>query len=199
MLKTTIFHGLEKIINLLLSRDMDSIARLAKLEDKLVVLEFTDLNLKFYWLFENHCVRILSTSRDAVDASIAGPLTAIARLGLSKAKVAKELTISGDMHVVEAFKELFAKLDIDWEAELATVTGDVIAFKIGKLVRVASRWAKQAADSMHENTKEYLAEESQLLPPRMLFADFVADVRQLSRDVDRLAARIKRLQMRAGS
>ena len=194
MLKTTACYSLEKMVNFILLRDVDSITRLVTLEDKLVAIEFTDLHLTLYWLFENQKVRILSTWRGETDANVSGPLEAIARLGLSKAKVAKDLTVSGDMHVIEDFKALFAKLDIDWDAQLAPLIGDALAFKVGKTARAANQWIKQAAQSLHENTKEYLAEESGLLPPRLLFTEFSKDVRELNRDVDRLAARIKHLQ-----
>ena len=49
---------------------------------------------------------------------------------------------------------------------------------------------------MQENTKEYLTEESECLPPRLLFTDFTQEVRKLSRATDRLAIRIQRLQSR---
>ena len=196
MFKTAVYYSLEKMINLVLSRDMDSRRRLARLEDKVVAIEITDLNLGFYWLFENYQVRLLSSWRTMVDASIASPLNAMMQLGLSKAKVAKGLTITGDMHVVEAFKELFAKLDIDWEAQLVPFTGEIIAFKTAQSVRAAGGWLTTAAVSMRENAKEYLEGESQLLPSRLRFEDFVSDIRQLNRDLDRLTARLKQWQLR---
>lgn len=194
MLKTTACYSLEKMVNFILLRDEDSTTRLVALEGKLVAIKFTNLHLTLYWLFENQKVRILSTCRDEADASVSGPLEAIVRLGLSKAKVAKDLTVSGDMHAVEDFKALFAKLDIDWDAQLAALIGDALAFKVGRAARLTKQWVKQAAQSLHENTKEYLAEESGWLPPRLLFTEFSKDIRELNRDVDRLAARVKRLQ-----
>lgn len=196
MLKTTLCYSLEKMINLILARDRTSIERLTVLEDKVIVLEFADLKLKFYWLFENHYVRILSTWREEVDASIAGPLAAIVKLGLSKARIAKDLTVSGDMHLVEAFKDLFSKLDIDWQSQLAPLLGDAMAFKVTQSTQSVGSWLKNSMQSLHENTKEYLTEESGCLPPRLLFTHFTREVRQLNREVDRLAARIQHLQQR---
>lgn len=193
MLKVTVCSSLETLVNFILSRDADSITRLQALEDKIIALEFTDLQLKFYWLFEHQRVRVLASWSGDVDANIAGSLEAIARLGLSKAKVAKDLTVSGDMHVVEAFKVLFAKLDIDWEAQLAPIIGDAFAFKVGRTAREVGKWLQQATNSLQENTRDYLEEEKNLLPSRARFAAFVGDVRELNRNVDRLAARIQRL------
>ena len=193
MLKVTVCHSLETLVNFILSLDADRVKRLEALEDKIVALEFTDLQLKFYWLFEHQRVRVLATWSNNVDASIAGSLEAIIRLGLSKGKVAKGLTVSGDMYVVEAFKALFTKLDIDWEAQLAPITGDAFAFKVGRTAREAGKWLQQATNSLRANTKDYLQEEQNLLPSRWRFTDFVDNVRELNRDVDRLALRIQRL------
>lgn len=196
MLKPTLCYSLEKMINFVLMRDATSIERLAALEDKIILLEFTDLHLKFYWLFENQQVRILSNWRDQVDTNIAGPLEAIARLGLSKARIAKDLTVSGDMRVLEAFKELFAKLEINWQQQLAPLVGDMAAFKLTQTAQSLGSWFKSSMQSMQENTKEYLTEESEYLPPRLLFTDFTQEVRKLSRATERLAMRIQRLQAR---
>lgn len=193
MLTSTLFYSLEKSINFLLSRDSDSKSRLVALEDKAICLKISDIDLTMYWLFEQHRIRVVSECADEIDATISGPIQAIARMGLSKAKVAKDLTVSGDMHVVEAFKELFAKLDIDWEAQLAAYTGDALAFKLGKTARQASHFLQKAAHSFGANTKEYLQEEANLLPSTLRLDDFANDVRQLNRDVERLSARIKRL------
>lgn len=193
MLKTTLFYAIEKSVNFLLAKDHQSQQRMVSLEDKAICLQFNDIDLTLYWLFEQHQVRIVSEINEEPDATISGPFQAIARMGLSKAKVAKDLTVSGDMHVVEAFKELFAKLDIDWEAQIAPYTGDALAFKIGKTLQNTTHFLQKAARSFRQNSKEYIEEEIQLLPSQLRFEDFTGDVRQLNRDVDRLAARIQRL------
>ena len=193
MLASTLCFGIEKSVNFMLARDADSQHRLAALENKIICIEISDLKLKLVWLFEHNHVRIVSEWRDELDATIAGPLQAIARMGLSKAKVAKDLTVSGDMHVVEAFKDLFAKLDIDWEAQLAPYTGDALAFKIGKTTRDAVNFFKNCTQSLQQNSKEFVEEEMNILPSKLRFEDFSNNVRQLHRDVDRLAARLQRL------
>ncbi len=193
MFETTVYYSIETLVNFILARDAESMGRLQVLEDNIIALELTDVRLRFYWLFENQHVRVLSNCDHAVDARIAGPLAAIARLGLSKAKVAKDLTVSGDMQVVEAFKTLFIKLDIDWEAQLERIVGDAFAFKIGQTARVTGKWLIQASTSLQSNMKDYLEEEKNLLPSRLRFIDFTAALRELNRDVDKLAARIKRL------
>lgn len=197
MLKSTFCYGVEKAVNLVLAKDPQSQSRLVALEDKSISIEISDFSLTMYWIFEQQHIRVVTDWRNDVDASIKGPLEAIAKLGLSKAKVAKDLTISGDLHVVEAFKELFAKLDIDWQADLAVITGDAAAYKIGQTLKQAGQFFKQAGKSFANNSKEYIEHEAELLPSRFQFEDFSQDVRELNRDMDRIAAKINRLQQMA--
>jgi ubiquinone biosynthesis accessory factor UbiJ len=193
MLKTTAFMALEKMVNFAFSRDENSVQRLAVLEDKIICIEFTDISLKMFWLFENSRVRILTAWRDNLDVKIEGSVSAIAKIGLTKAKTAKDLTISGDMHVVEAFKELFAKLDIDWEAQVSPFVGDALAYKLGKTAKELRGWLKGTTKTLAQTSKEFAQEEVQCLPSRTVFEEFSQDVRALNRRVDKLAARIKRL------
>jgi ubiquinone biosynthesis protein UbiJ len=194
MLHTAVCATLEKTVNFMLTRDADSAERLQTLEGQVIHLSIQDPALNFYWLFENQHVRIMPSLRGEADATISGPLQSLINMGLSKAKVAKDLTISGDMHSVEAFKILFAQLDIDWVAQLAPYTGDALAFKLHDTARKAKHWLGKAAASFKDNSKEYLYYEAQLLPDKQQVKDFSDDVRELNRDVDRVAARLRRLE-----
>lgn len=193
MLKSLAFFTLEKGVNFVLARDEDSPSRLAKLEDKTVCIDFTDINLKMFWIFEQQRVRIVTELNTDADVTIAGTLQAISRMGLSKAKVAKDLTVSGDMHVVETFKQLFAELDIDLAEQLAPFVGDAAAFKLEKTAKQASHFVRHAAKSFAGSSKEYLEEEINVLLSKQRLADFSTEVRETSRGVDRLQARVKRL------
>lgn len=193
MLTSTAFYSLEKAVNFILQRDADSPARLAELEGKLIAIAFTDLDLSMYWLFEHQRVRIVSECCEEPDAKIAGKLPAIAKLGLSQAKVAKDLTVSGDLSIIEKLKTLFASLDIDWEAQIAVLTGDAPAYAIGKTLRAATQFFKQAGKSVGRNTKDYLEHEAQILPSRRQFTDLSDDIRELNRKIERLSARVRRL------
>ena len=114
-------HHAEIALNFVIAQDEKTAHRLKALEGKVIALKLTEPSLSFYWLFECGQVRLFSewTAEDEIDASIAGPFSAFARLGLTQAKVAKDLVISGDLHVFETFKDVLSKLDIDWEDFLA--------------------------------------------------------------------------------
>ena len=60
MFKATAFMALEKIVNITLSRDENSMQRLAVLEDKIICIEFTDISLNMFWLFEKSNVPVIN-------------------------------------------------------------------------------------------------------------------------------------------
>jgi ubiquinone biosynthesis protein UbiJ len=189
MLKTVALQTVEASINFVLTRDPQSKERLAALEDKVIEFKITDLKFNFYWVCEQQRVRLLSEWESAVDAIIEAPLNALAKIGLQQ--TTKEVTISGDLSTVETFKRLFSELDINWEEQLAPLTGDALAFKLGDLARKATKFMRNTAESLRENTKEYLHEESTVVAPRAHFREFSSDVRELNRAVDRLELRVK--------
>lgn len=194
MLKSSVFHVLENMINRVLEKDGGSRQRLALLEDKIIILSITNIPSKIYFLFENQRVRLLSDWRGTTDARIEGPLSAFAQLALPEQKSVKEMIVSGDLAAIEALKKLFVELDINLAEQLAPLTGDALAFKIAKTAHSALQFFKRSAIGLRENSKEFLQEEAQIVPPKEMVDDFSKDVQKLNRETDRLAERIKLLQ-----
>jgi len=105
--------------------------------------------------------------------------------------------IEGDAAVAQALSDALAGLDVDWEEQLARVLGDPIANQIGRAVRAAGDWGGRTRETARANLKEYLEEESRLLPTRYEVDEFLRQVDTLRDDVERLAARIARLAAHA--
>jgi len=196
IVKSAFLHSAEKALNFVISQDKQTEERLKTLEGKVIALELTEPSFSLYWLFELGQIRLFSTWSDGddIDAIIAGPFSAFARLGLTQAKVAKDLVISGDLRIVETLKDLLSKLDIDWEDFLAQYTGDIAAYQIHKTTRSGVKLLKNAAKSLFENTKEYLQEDSGLLVSKKRFTDFSGQVREVNRAVERFEVKLKRLK-----
>jgi ubiquinone biosynthesis protein UbiJ len=194
MLKTVALHTLEQAINFVLARDPESILRLQTLANKTILLASTEPMLNIYWLFESDKILLRSEWRNEATASISGPLNELIQLGFSDKKIAKDLTVKGDLQAVEAFKELFVSIDIDWEEYLSQYTGDVVAHHLGTAARKARSFLKNAVSSLGSSTTEYMQEEINVVPTKMTVTEFAVEVRELNRDVERLAARIKRLR-----
>ena len=72
--------------------------------------------------------------------------------------------------------------------------GDAAAYRIGEFARGVSKWGAEARTTMGDNIREYLQEESRDVPSRYEMDRFTGNVDVLRDDVDRLAARIRRLR-----
>ena len=86
------------------------------------------------------------------------------------------------------------KLEIDWEEHLSRLTGDIIAHQIGNTVRGLFRWGERSAEHLGQDAADYLQEETDILPVPWEVEGFIEEVDTLRSDIDRLEARVKRLQ-----
>ena len=84
-------------------------------------------------------------------------------------------------------------IDIDWEEQLSRLSGDVLAHRLGTMVRGALDWGRRAKQSLERDVAEYLREETGLNPRQDEVESFVAGVDVLREAVDRLEARLERL------
>jgi len=105
-----------------------------------------------------------------------------------------EVLIEGNVETGQAFKAILDEMDIDWEEQLSKLTGDLIAHQIGNSARHARNILQHGCTTMKQDTSEYLQEELRVLPSRVETENFSAGVNRTSMDVERLEARIKRLQ-----
>jgi ubiquinone biosynthesis protein UbiJ len=101
-----------------------------------------------------------------------------------------KITLKGDSASLLELQAILHNLDLDWEAELAKVVGDIPAHQIGEAVRTGLQWGRQTHNSLTRQIEEYIHEEGRLLPPRAEIEDFFTDVSKLKDDSDRLAAKI---------
>jgi ubiquinone biosynthesis protein UbiJ len=104
------------------------------------------------------------------------------------------VNISGNLDTLNRLNNIAMTLDIDWEAALGTVIGDVPAHLIAEGVRRSTRHGKEFAQRASTGLVEVAQEEFQLTPSKNEFATLVEDVRTLSADADRLTARLKKLE-----
>jgi ubiquinone biosynthesis protein UbiJ len=107
---------------------------------------------------------------------------------------AGELEIEGDAALGQRLQRILGNLDLDWEEPLARLFGDPLGHELGRTARAVFAWHRQALQTFGLNTAEYLQEEARLLPVRYEVEEFLNGVDGVRADVDRLAARIRRLK-----
>ena len=104
--------------------------------------------------------------------------------------------LRGDLQVAERYAELLKLARPDLEDEVAKWLGDVPAHALGQVARGTSAWLSRAARALRMNTAEFLQEESRAMPAPLEAQAFYRDVDTLRDDVERAAARLKRLERR---
>jgi len=184
-----------------LNRNIPEITRArelcAELAGKTIAIRVRKSGLNAFFSFDEQSISLSSQSDIDPDVVISGSLLALGGLaatGNADAIRGGDVDLSGDAATAQAFQELMAAARPDLEEGVSSLVGDAAAHSLGTLARNTQRWAEDARSTMGANIREYVQEESQDAPSRYEVERFAGQVATLRDDVDRLAARIDRLQ-----
>jgi len=193
---------LEAAVNRYLGMDPVCAARMGELEGRSIGIELRGTGLTFYVQPGAQRVHITDHLDTPADTVLHGAPLAMARLGLggnaSQTLFSGTVTISGDVETGQTFQGILDDMDIDWEEQLSRLTGDIAAHQIGRALRHAGGLLRDGRNALEHDFGEYLQEELRVLPARVEVNNFCADVDQIRGAVDRLAARIRRVQDSTG-
>ncbi|MGH8285272.1 MAG: ubiquinone biosynthesis accessory factor UbiJ [Steroidobacteraceae bacterium] len=135
----------------------------------------------------------------SADAEVRGGPLALLSLAGDDAQAAiqrGDVVIDGDAELAQKYRELALLLRPDIEEDLSRLLGDTMAHQLSRFARLALGWGRRAADTTVRNAAEYLAHERGDLVPRAEADQFLRGVDGLREAVDRLEARIARLERR---
>jgi ubiquinone biosynthesis protein UbiJ len=198
LLQDTALSGLEMAINQALIYDPGSQTALSELQGSAIgihssmpplsiIVELSETKVRLHQSWENPC-----------DVTVEGTLVSMANLVINnsgaKTFSGSGVNISGNVDTLNRLNNIAMTLDIDWEAALGTVIGDVPAHLIAEGVRRSARHGKEFALRASTGLAEVAQEEFRLTPSKNEFTTLVVDVRTLSADADRLTARLKKLE-----
>ena len=185
----------------LLNRNIQSTTPARKLCSELVgtvvAVRVSKSDVTAWFVVRDDRLDVTTETQEDPDVTISGSLLTLARMatdGNMQALRAGSLEMTGDAILAEKFQQLLEFAKPDLEEELSGVVGDAAAHRIGEFARGVSKWGAEARATMGDNIREYLQEESRDLPTRYEMDRFTANVDVLRDDVERLAARIQRLQ-----
>ncbi len=108
------------------------------------------------------------------------------------------MAFSGDQDVLRSARQLALDLNIDWEAALAELVGDIPAHLVGQAIRQTRHWGRDAAQRATTGLADYVKHEVRLTPSPLEVDALSTQIRRLADDTERLAARLALLQTRAG-
>ncbi len=185
---------LELALNAALAQDLETKAKLDQFEQRSIAINIKDLGQIITMTVIDLQIHLAGNTDETADLTITSNALTLAKLGSDPDSLfSADIDINGDVQFAKQLRDLLDGFDFDWEAQLAKVTGDTLAFPITHGIRQFSGWAKNTHQSMQENTAEYLREEARILPDKSQVNDYLSNVDTLRADLDRLEARVNRL------
>jgi len=197
LFKRTALEGAETLINAALTKDPASKQALTKLEGQVLLVESTLPPLTIAIEPTATGIQLHDNWDGNVTVTINGTLIAMAAIAVN----AKEsisfsgtgVNVSGNLDTLHQLNKIMGDVDIDWEGALAEIIGDIPAHLIAKGIRNSAVIRKDIVTRASTGVVEVAQEEFNLTPSKNEFEAMIPDIRQLSADADRLAARVKRL------
>jgi ubiquinone biosynthesis protein UbiJ len=197
LFKRTALEGAEALINAALTKDPASKQALTKLEGQVFLVESTLPPLTIAIEPTATGIQLHDNWDGNVTVTINGTLIAMAAIAVN----AKEsisfsgtgVNVSGNLDTLHQLNKIMGDVDIDWEGALAEIIGDIPAHLVAKGIRNSAVIRKDIVTRASSGLVEVAQEEFNLTPSKNEFEAMIPDIRQLSADADRLAARVRRL------
>jgi ubiquinone biosynthesis protein UbiJ len=163
-----------------------------------IALELRGLDLMLVFRVHGQGITFIEAPDQMPDTVLRGAPLGIARLGFGRGNAtgtlfSGDVEISGDVETGQAFKAVLDGIDIDWEEQLARLTGDVLAHQLGNAARHTAKWLDHARLTLEQDLSEYLQEELRVVPTRIEIENLIEAIGRLGMDADRLEARLRRL------
>ncbi len=181
----------------LISLDAQASSQLAAFDDKVILVEIDDFNVRYYISFNKGQIKISESHSSAISAAIKGQSSAFIAAATSQhrsdAIFKGELHFTGEIATAQKFQSFVQSLEIDWQEPIAKVFGDPLGHTLSQGLKSFSGWLIQTGNSMRQDASEYLQEEAKVAPSLSEQQLFFDQVDQIRSKTDRLNARIARL------
>lgn len=185
-------------LNKAIQTDPTSQQRLSALDGTRFKVCLTDINLVMIFSANQDTVTITPEDDCVCHVTVKGTSLAFIQslLAGNNAASAKKfaLHIEGSTHTAQAWQQLFAQCNVDWQALLAPIVGEQPAHQGLKFARFIHQQTKKVAQKLCQDSAEYLKHEKQILVPEHRIQYFSHEVTDLRQATERLEARIYRLE-----
>jgi ubiquinone biosynthesis accessory factor UbiJ len=198
-LQASALEGLEQIINGVLIHDPASAQQLAKMQGKIILIDSSLPAIRVAVEPSTKGIILHHNWSDAADITVTGSLVAIAGMAINSAETVSlsgtGVNVSGNLELLRQLNQIMAGLDIDWEAALAELVGEIPAHLIAESIRNSAQYGTAALQRAQTALAEVSQEELRLTPSKNEFDEFMASVRHVTADIDRLTARANKLRL----
>lgn len=198
--QTTALMGVEASVNKALEYDPATQNAIGELAGKVLAVECTLPAMTFYVIHSDRDISLMSQYEGEPDTTLRGSALSLASLATDgQDRVSffdTGVEVRGNHDLLRQIKKILKNLDVDWEAALAQLIGDVPAHLVGEAIRTSADWQQQMAERTATAATEFSQEEIRLTPSQNEMDLFETEVKHLSNDVDRLAARMNKLSVK---
>ncbi|TAH46146.1 MAG: sterol-binding protein [Gammaproteobacteria bacterium] len=195
-------RGLEANLNRLLSLDPETLDALRALDGRSITIAFKGSGLAMRIVVD--CGQLRVGPAFAGDSQLRVSATPGSLLAMAAARLRGDadaalppgqVEISGDAELARRIERLASRFEPDFDEAFARVFGDVIGFQLARVLRGALAAARKSTSRLLRNSVEYLVEESRDLVAKPELEQFFDDVDALRERADRLAARVRRIDL----
>ena len=192
---TTLLRPLEGLLNRRIADSTPARDLCTDLDGRTLGVRLSGTGITLYIKVQPDGVTMSNEYGDDPDAVFSGTAAGFVALARGKAS-AGQLNFDGDPEVARQFETLFKHARPDFEEELSRLVGDVAAHRVGEFFRGAMEWGKRTAESVRQDTADFLKEESGQLPARPEVDRFNSDLDAVAQAVDAAGERLDRLEAR---
>ena len=173
--------------------------QLAPMAGKVLKLRIKDLNLDIWIICDKTRWWLATEPQDDSDIELSGSLGSFIETLRSitqpnRPLVFEGLDIRGNIGVLRTMQNMFQAMNLDWENIVTKRLGPIPA---GILIKTVHRLRSQSAisrDSLRQQAKEFMQSEQSTILTNVYYENASARVYKLTRKLDRLEARIRRLE-----
>jgi len=204
VLKPIAGRALETALNRALALDADTRASLAGLDGQRIALTLASPPLALELRVDGERLRVGPVDEGAepdlaVRTTLAGVIAQLPFLRRDDAPPIGKVRVSGDAELARRLQKLASGFDPDWQQPFVSVFGEVIGVQVANAFAAALRQAQDLGRTLTQSAVEYVTEESRDVVGREELDAFHDDVDGLRDGVERLAARVARLQRGDGA
>ncbi len=186
--------GLEQALNQHLSMDQNARAQMAQLHGRIIALEVLGAGRSVYLVPGPEMIQLLSSYEGEPDCLLQGSPLAITQLRrpvpAGADPIPADMRVSGDGELAQMFCRILRGVEINWEIFLSQYTGTMIAGELSKVIDFAGYWRDHIVDTLNQDLREYMQEETAVLPTQHQIAGFGSSVEQLEQRLEQLQKRV---------
>jgi len=158
LVQQSLYSVAQQLARACLNLDPGTRYRLEALDGKVAGLQISDLGMRVYLCPSQQGIELSADSRVAADVFASGRAQDLFAL-LQSNSLTEAITIDGDEALFMELLSITQNLELDWEAAIAPLTGDVLAHQIGKNFRASEKWLAASLVEAKRLAEEYMQEE----------------------------------------